>query len=248
MAKLAFVQEAFGEKDERGRTINASRVSVKTGISRKEVRRIRELREKTGPGGKALRFDYSAAPGIVLQRWHSDPQYLDSYGMPRPLPLNDPSSSFTGLVRSVAGDIPHGAIRAELKQAGAIEESDDGLVRVLKRYYVPGDFDEKALTVIPTMLFSMAAGLEHNSNPRRRTEGFIQRFAFSESLDPASVETFRHWARVQATDFIESMDNWLSANERPASSNVDGRKRERAGIGVFYYEGPSAEDSAAAND
>src|SRR4026207_1165475 len=44
ISKIAFVVEANREKDTNGRPLNASRISVKTGISRKEVRRIRQLK------------------------------------------------------------------------------------------------------------------------------------------------------------------------------------------------------------
>jgi hypothetical protein len=40
LAKLAFVQEAIGEKDRRGRRTNLSRVAIRTGLSRKEVSRL----------------------------------------------------------------------------------------------------------------------------------------------------------------------------------------------------------------
>ena len=40
MAKEAFIEEALSERDSRGRRANTSRVSVRTGISRKEVARF----------------------------------------------------------------------------------------------------------------------------------------------------------------------------------------------------------------
>jgi Family of unknown function (DUF6502) len=243
MAKLAFVLEAHREKDERGRAINASRVAVKTGISRKEVRRIRLVQPHMTAGTIGLGLDYPAVPAQVLHCWYSDPKYMDANGQPRQLPLIEPSPSFSELVRSVSGDIPLGAIRAELRQAGAIDELGDGTVRALKRYYVPSDFDEKAIAGFPVMLFPVTATMEHNANRRRTSEGFIQRFAFSKSLRPECADEFRRWSRVQATDFIESIDRWLGAHEHPSLSGSSALSKKLAGVGVFYYEGPSAEDS-----
>ncbi len=242
LAKLAFVQEAYREQDDRGRAINASRVSVKTGISRKEVRRIREvdLQRITPQLGRI--FDSSAAPALVLHRWYSDEQYLDANGLPRPLPLNDPSPSFVELVRSVSGDVPPGAIRAELKQAGAIDELADGTVCASKRFYVPKDFDDKAVAVISGMLFPMTTALAHNADPSRTGEGFFQRIAFSRSLDDLEIANFRRWARVQSTDFVESMDNWIAAHERSPIGASERPEGPLVGVGVFYYEGPSADE------
>lgn len=247
LARLAFVQEAYLEQDGRGRSINASRVSVKTGISRKEVRRIREhqLHVTAPPLGQT--FQHAATPAQVLHCWYSNPLYLDSAGVPRALPQSGPSPSFVELVRSVSGDVPPGAIKAELKQAGAIDELDDGTVRVLKRFYVPKDFDDRAAAIVSGMLFPMAAGLAHNADPSRTADGFIQRIAFSRSLDEVEIINFRRWARVQSADFLESMNNWLAVHERAPVGGSSGPQGPLVCVGVFYYEGPSADEEGLTN-
>lgn len=243
IAKIAYVQEAFREKDKRGKRLNASRVSVKTGISRKEIRRLRELRGRIGESNAWV--DGSAVPAQLLHLWYTDPQYLDQSGNPRPLPLVGAAASFTNLVRSVSGDVPVGAIRAELKQSGATEEGSDGLVRALKQYYVPGNFDERALTAIVGSLYTLAATTEHNANPERGSDGFIQRFAYSHDLSPDATDQFQRWSRIQATDFIESMDRWLGARETTMLTGREKSTGEVVGIGVYFYRGPSAEDIIA---
>jgi hypothetical protein len=149
---------------------------------------------------------------------------------------------FASLVRAVAGDVPPGAVRAELKRASAITETAGGQVMATKRYYVPGNVDEKAITVLSGMLYPLAAGIDHNSNPDRKSDGFIQRFAFSERLDAELVPVFRHWSRNEATKFIESMDDWLAAHESGEAGGREPLSPHIAGIGVFYYEGPAAQD------
>jgi hypothetical protein len=59
------------------------------------------------------------------------------------------------------------------------------------------------------------------------------------------VDQFRTWSREQATHFIEQMDDWLAEHEEdseipPTGAQVGCRN---AGIGVFYYEGPSADEA-----
>jgi hypothetical protein len=113
-----------------------------------------------------------------------------------------------------------------------------------KRYYVPGNVDEKAITVMSGMLFPLAAGIDHNSKPGRMADGFIQRFAYSGGLPLEKVPAFREWSRKEAIAFIESMNDWLARNESPSDSPCvsSGALPEIAGVGVFYYEGPVAED------
>lgn len=242
VAKQAFIREAFSETDARGRKANTSRVAVKTGLSRKEVRRFREIIEAATRNEILDSVDHSGPPARVLHAWHVDTRFTDQHGVPRVLPFEDGPDSFTALVHAVAGDVPPGAVRAELKRAGAVVELENGVMQVTKRYYVPGNVDERAITTISGMFFPLAAGLAHNTDPNRTSDGFIQRFAFSDKLAPALVPAFRHWARFEATKFIESMDDWLAAHEE---SGVGSDRREgplRAGVGVFYYEGPPAEE------
>jgi hypothetical protein len=243
IGKAAFVREAFAETDVRGRRANGSRVSVRTGLSRKEVRRLREKVLKVPGALEDSHADHSGPPARVLHAWHSDPRFLDAEGLPRAIKLDGDESSFSTLVRAVAGDVPSGAVRAELKRAGAIAETSDGRLLPTKRYYVPGNVDEKAITVMSGMLFPLAAGIDHNSRPGRTADGFIQRFAFSDGLSAESVPAFRAWSRREAVRFIESVDDWIAENESPgkSASHRHGGLPVISGVGVFYYEGPVAE-------
>jgi hypothetical protein len=244
VAKRAFVKEAMAEVDSRGRTTNTSRVAVKTGLSRKDVKRIRDSLVEEPLVASGASADQSGPPARVLHTWHVDRRFLASDGRPRDLEFQDETNGFCGLVRAVAGDVPPGAVRAELKRAGAVIELEDGTLRAVKRYYVPGNVDEKAITVMSGMVFPLAAGIVHNADPRRTGDGFIQRFAFSETLSPDAIPEFRRWSRSQATRFVEAMDDWLAGNEMKEVGDLsDPSCGKTVGIGVFYYEGPSADDA-----
>lgn len=244
IAKRAFVREAMVDADPRGRPTNTSRIAVKTGLSRKDVKRLREslASESLSPSGSLA--DQSGPPSRVLHAWHVDKRFLESDGRPRDLDFQDGSPNFCDLVRAVAGDVPPGAVRTELRKSGAVIDLDDGRLRAVKRYYVPGNVDEKAITVISGMIFPLAYGVVHNADPARTTDGFFQRFAFSQNLDPDAIPEFRSWSRDQATRFIEEMDDWLAQHEVHDSGAPDRDAESRTlGIGVFYYDGPTAESA-----
>lgn len=244
VAKRAFVREASNDPDSRGRPTNTSRIAVKTGLSRKDVKRLRELLETEFGSSSGSTADHSGPPARVLHTWHVDKRFVGKGGKPLDLAFQDDEKGFCALVRAVAGDVPPGAVRTELKRAGAVLELENGRLRAIKRYYVPGSVDEKAITVMSGMVFPLASGIAHNSDPSRTAGGFIQRYAFSQTLTSEAVDRFRGWSREQATKFIEQMDDWLAQNEdREAVESVDANSPYRnAGIGVFYYEGPTAED------
>ncbi|MDH4312345.1 MAG: DUF6502 family protein, partial [Gammaproteobacteria bacterium] len=120
VVKRAFVAQALGEPDAKGRTTNISRVAVRTGLSRKEVSRVRQLLE--APIRKDDSTIQIGIPARALQLWHSDRIFLSESGLPIDLPFDDGEQSFSGLVKRVGGDVPAGAVRAELLSAGGMVE------------------------------------------------------------------------------------------------------------------------------
>ena len=140
LAKRAFIEEALAERGSRGRKANTSRVSVRTGVSRKEVARFRAMiaensgRSDTDRVGLA---HFSGHAARVLQVWHSDARFIGQTGQPMDLLYSGEGDTFVSLLRIAGGDVPPGAVRAELLGAGAIVELESGMLRVLKRHFVP---------------------------------------------------------------------------------------------------------------
>jgi hypothetical protein len=244
ISKLAFVEEAYAQIDNSDRRGQDSRVAAKTGISRKEIRRLRDLHPTEKYEGVWLGEDTFGAAARVLHHWHFDPKYLDQEGIPLELDFDVEGISFSSLVKSCAGDIPAGAVRTELLQAGALGELESGKLKVLKRFYIPSALDEKAISTISTILFPVTSGIAHNLDPNR-SYGFLQRVAFSDSLNAVTLEKFRSWAREKAATFVEEVDAWLAENECELAqqSTEQTTKFEHASLGVFYYEGPKAGQS-----
>lgn len=249
LAKLAFLQEAQAEKDNRGRTTNLSRVAIKTGISRKEVARLsRNAASATKSINAAKAVDYSSLHAErVLQLWHSDPRFLDKQGAPRQLLFADGEDSFAALVKVAGGDVPAGAVRTELLAAGAVADEEDGTLRPIKRHFVPADVGEELLVGFTHMIIPVLEGVARNTD-ERCTSPFIQRLVYSDRLSPDAEPLFRRVSREQVTGFVQSVDDWLSANE---VSDAESSRTRRFGIGVFYFEGdPSvpAWEEDASND
>lgn len=238
-AKSAFVHEALLERDSKGRLTNTSRVAVRTGLSRKEVKRV--CNGLSGAkGGTPANIGHFGPPARTLDVWHSDRRFLDSLGMPKDLPFEGNGSSFSDAVRTAGGDVPAGAVRAELVRAAAVLELPNGHLRPTKRYFVPADFDEKAITILSGILFPMVAGVDHNSNPSRTSAGFFQRFAFA-PLDEERAASFRSWSRDEATRFIEMINDRLNEDRIKGLDPAAEPAMPISGLGVFFYEGPIAE-------
>ena len=83
VAKAAFVDVASSDYGLRGRPTNISRVAVMTGLTRKEVRR---LRDKIQNGERSVVLK-TTPMCEVLHRWHAEDEYLSQSGEPKVLPF-----------------------------------------------------------------------------------------------------------------------------------------------------------------
>lgn len=247
LAKTAFMHEALGERDSRGRTTNVSRVAVRTGLSRKEVARLR-MRLATGVASGTEDGDsvyYSNHAARVLQLWYSDSRFLTSSGSPIALPFGGEEPSFSSLVRAAGGDVPPGAVRAELSDASSIIEAEGGLLKPVKRYFVPADVGEELVVGFTHIVTPVLEGLARNTDVEC-TAPFIQRLAYSDRLMPSAIPHFREVARDRASEFVQLIDDWLSSHE--AKTDLVAGESSRVGLGVFYYEGQPSSEPAASDD
>jgi len=235
LAKRAFVHEALADKDARGRATNLSRVAIRTGISRKEVAKL-NASGQVGSEPTALKdaVDFrSLHAARVLQLWHMDSRFVGRDGSPMALPCTDEPVSFNALVKAAGGDVPAGAVRAELLAAGAIVELERGELKAVKRYFVSADVGEELLVGFTHMVIPVLEGLARNTDARYGAP-FIQRLVYTDRLSPDAVPVFRRVARDRVTSFVQSVDDWLSSNE---TADAEPDNPYRYGIGVFYYEG-----------
>ena len=120
LSKAAFVAVAAEDFGVHGRPTNASRIAAMTGLTRKEIGRIRSRIER----GEGPKTDRSSPVNEVLAAWRAVDEFCDERGQPKALPLKGQRGSFEALIRQFAGDIPEGAMRKELQRIDAIEQSD----------------------------------------------------------------------------------------------------------------------------
>jgi hypothetical protein len=237
IARGVFVDVASVDYGIRGRPSNMSRVSAITGISRKEVSR---LRDKAIP--RLSRASEVNPAAVVLHYWHHDGDFCHGANEARPLPFQGPLS-FSALVGRYGGDIPPGAMRAALLQAGTVEEVD-GLLIVRKHFFYPTELDDDFVRRVLFSISNLASTVVHNTRLRRAQgfseavnlkDGFLERFAWAEHLSPEATWQFRDWVRREGGRFLENADVHLGENETPRRSWSPENDRF-VGVGLYYFE------------
>lgn len=229
LAKDAYVAVARQEHGIQGRPTNNSRVAILTGLSRREVARVRDrLLESTDDADTVKGNRLSR----ILSGWHADPEFMNSEGSPKDLPAEGDTGSFERLLRRYAGDLPHGAVRKELQHRGLIEELRDGHVRVLKRDYVLSKLDPQVIHQFGLALHDHATTLEHNLNEERSTPPRFEGIADNLKMSRKSYRKFQDLLATRGFSFLEEIDAWLSEHEIDENDDDDARN-VRLGAGVY---------------
>ena len=228
VSRVAFVRVASREFGLRGRPTNISRISAMTGVPRKDVSKLRHAPTEYE---NDLRIELSPV-GDVLHYWHTAPEYLDPRGRPMRLSASDGPLSFVELVRRSVGDVPSGAIKAELVRFGAVIVEPDGAVCASRRYVVPEGAHEKLISAMSFSLRNLAETIAYNSSTSRTGAERVERIVQSGHLESLAIEKLRKILREKMAGFTEEIDD-LFFNYEPHRHSGSGK---RIGIGTYYFE------------
>lgn len=231
VSKSVFVQTATDEFGLRGRPTNISRVSILTGISRKEVKRQRDLISEADMPLPTKTTDATR----LLSGWHQDPQYLSESNTPLPLPERGPVPSFESLFARYGGDTPQQTLLKELTNAGSVETNTDGLLLAKTRYHLPTPMNEAFVSFLGTNLYDHALTLSNNLAAGADVSPRFEGFAIDDRIDPKAAPEFKRFIDTRAQQFLEEVDDWL--NEHRADESVQKTVPARLGVGIYAIEG-----------
>ncbi len=232
LAKSVYVEVATARFGKRGRPTNVSRTAMLTGLPRRDVRKQREKLASTDPGLTG----YVSKASSILTTWHLDPEFLDSSGKPRLLPLEGEEASFTALMkRCGGGDVRPTTVLKELISAGAVRERPDGRLQALLRHYVPHTMDAELLRLWGTVLADVAITYDHNLTRGPKEAARFERAAVNDRIPAKVVAEFRQFLDQEGQAFLERVDAWLTEHQAPSGQGVP-TEMTRLGAGVYHIQ------------
>lgn len=230
-AKLSFVDVASSDFGIRGRPTNISRVAVMTGLTRKEVKR---LRTKIESGNSEISVK-STPMAEVIHRWHSESEYLIQEGVPRPLPFSGSEHSFSDLVRRFGGDVPAGAMRTELKRVGCVVENDNSELVVVRRSVIPVDRSDNLIASLVHGVYPLMSTVAENSGVSAEEANLAQFSAYSVNIQKEDLAKLRKIAYDRLLGTAESFDDIFMTYESLRDSRGTDSGTTVA-VGVYYFE------------
>ena len=230
IARQVFVEVADKDFTIKGRKQTVSRVALVTGLSRKEVLRIK--REPPLADRELGRTFHRAAR--VISSWCSEPAFLNEDGEPKALRFEGPES-FSSLVGEVGGDLTPRAVLDELREAGIVRMDAGRRIYLMNKAYVPSRDETQIMKILGTDVGDLAETISWNLNrPADET-----RFQLKVSYDNLPVECLDNLHRLvseRGHEVLVEFDRWLRQHDRDANPQAAGTGRARAGIGIYYFE------------
>jgi len=238
IAKWVYVDVAGKEFGIKGRKQSISRISVVTGLSRKEVLRVKQLAK---PDDRDSSEKYNRAARVIAA-WRREKDFTDDTGNPVPLPITGPKTTFSKLVKRFSGDVPVRATLDELIRVGAVQQLGDGRVRLIARSYIPESSDSDKLYILGKDVAHLISTIDHNLKIPDAMGPLFQREVAYDNLPDEVLTQFRKLSAKKTQSLLESLDRWLAQRDRDVTPTVKGKGRNQAGLGIYYFEEPYSDD------
>jgi hypothetical protein len=218
-----------------------SRISLLTGINRKEVRRIRA-------GGSTSDVPRARTNHVtsLISRWTTDPRTTDAAGRPRELPYQATRGpSFMRLARAVTSDLAPGVLLEHLVASGAGELREGGIVALRSQAFVAKAGSAEALQILAEDPAELIETMLRNVLAERQSPLLQRKVAF-DNLGSEAAERVGNELRREGERFLARMERLLARYDRDRNPRAPGGERHYAGIGVYCFEAAQPREPPAA--
>jgi len=231
LLKSLFVEVADRDFRLEAKAPTDSRVSLISGVHRKEVNRLRQAMES---GDETVPEVVSLGAQLVAQ-WMGSPPYVDDDGRPQPLARfasEGAELSFETLVARVSTDIRPRVVLDEWLRLGVVHIDAQGRVCLNVGAFVPAKgFDEKCF-YLGHALHDHAAAAAHNMLDGQPP--FMERIVHYEGLSEAAVKDLNEQAATLGMQSLVAVNKSALAWAKKRS-NADDSPRRRMTFGVYFY-------------
>jgi Family of unknown function (DUF6502) len=232
LARWVYVDVADKEFTLEGKKQTASRISVITGLNRKEVARLQDMTVEDNTGAIA---SFNRAEKVVTA-WLREYPKADSPSRAAPLPI-DGERSFATLVKRYSGDMPARAVLDELLRVGVARKLENGEIELLTSGLVVPDAQNRQV-LLAGLGEDTADFIATIANNVLATDGhkLLQIRAWADNLPIETLDAIKLLTRQRGEAIVDEVTHQLSRFDRDITPNIEGTGRARAVFGVYYYE------------
>lgn len=206
-----------------------SRISLLTGIHRKDVRKFRSIPfNDNNPQNPAV-------GAKLVATWLETPPFCSKPGIPAPLFIKTRlgSPSFEELVSLVSKqDLRPKAVLTQWQQAGIVTVDNDDKLCLTHDAYIPDkSLDEKCYFFarnIADHIGSSAHNLKNSKQP------FFDRHVFYNNLSSESLKTLESFIEQEGMGLLKNLSR--KARQLQINDRKKADAKHRFNVGIFYYE------------
>ena len=234
LLKRVFVEVVERDFRLEEKSLTDSRISLLTGVHRKDVRRLRSL-----PHIESELPPKISLGAQVVATWITNPAWLDDNGHPRPLPRRSRRGgelSFEALFSSINRDIRPRSVLDEWLRLGVVTLSEKDEVVLNQLAFIPQhDADDKLAYFALNVGDHAAAATD---NVLGRNDPWFERSVHYDGLSAEQIAVLR--ARASDVGMIALRDLYASAESmvgEPAQvgSASNNGEEQRFTCGVYFY-------------
>ena len=228
--KHIFVETAVREFTLPDKAINDSRISVITGVHRKDVKRLREMMLINPILVEPTNVNLGSK---IVSAWLSNSLCMHN-GKPKTiarLKKDGGNVSFEALVEAVTKDVRARAALDELERVGAVNIDENDRVTLITDAFIPAKGeDEKA--------YYMGLGVgDHTTaavhNVLNCQPPSFDRVVHYKGLSLESIREIEQLSRAQGSQFLQEINK--KAEKLPSIADTSDIKSKRFTLGVYFY-------------
>lgn len=213
-----------------------SRISLLTGVHRKEIRRLRAL-----PADAQDTPEVVTLVGQIIARWVGTSPFLDDNGRPRPLPRTQTAGSdgptFDTLVESVTTDIRSRAVLEELLGHGIVTLDSEERVQLDTAAFIPRPGGEEQLFYFARNLHDHIAAAVANIGAASGAP-FLDRSVHYDRLTEEQAQALLDFARAAAVRALLEVNRRAVTlvEDSESSKEPSSAAQQRVNFGIYIFE------------
>ena len=229
MIKIAFVRAAECEMKEKGQPVSASKLSVMTGVHRKDVTRIVQDSESFDPSQHVI--------AKIMAQWQHHPDFRTKARAPRVLTTEGRESEFARLVESVnGGNVSAYAILFEMERMGIITRGHNS-VKLVWQDFAPEPSLKDGLTMLAGDTDDLVQAVEQNIFERQEPPNLHLKTVM-DNIVPTAMDEIRRWILEEGSQFHRRVREKLSTYDCDLNPKLKGSKGGvRIALGTFSVIG-----------
>lgn len=203
-----------------GDAASDSRISLRTGLHRKDVKRLREQRDDPVPTRS------TNAVAMAVSYWATAPEYQAPDGGPRDLPRDggEDGPGLYDLIRRTRVDMAPGTVLAAMLDQGVAEQTADGNYRLRTGALLPDAGSAALIAAYQATLSAHLQAATHNLVAPPDAPRHFDRVVRYSHLSPQSIEALSAVTKKKAQALLEEVSAMArELQEQDAEAGKNGR-------------------------